>query len=100
MLFWEPEVSQEDREKFIIGDRVKIVCDYVDSHFFRIGEMGTVIENKKCYLGITVKFDNPHPIEYASGARHIQEVFNFEPHHIELVERGGRWRSITTDGGQ
>ena len=71
----------KDYDKFPVGTRVRVVCKGRDFHFFRGKETGVVIENKKKYLGIIVKFDKP--IEYEDGTK--LEWFNFEPEDLEVI---------------
>ena len=61
-------------DDFPVGTRVKIITPCQDFHFF-YGEEGIVVDNKKEYLGIEVRYDKPR--HYEDGT--IETGFNFNP---------------------
>lgn len=67
-------------EMFPVGTAVEVISPCVDFYFW-YNERGQVIENKGCYLGIIVRFDEP--IIYEGGYR--QETFNFNPTDLIVI---------------
>ena len=66
-------------DDFEVGDKVQVIT-LIQDHCFFYDNDGVVIENKKSYLGIKVKFDEP--IHYKDGS--CMEDFNFQPEDLYL----------------
>lgn len=76
-----PHCGKPVDTKFVPGARVRIIAKWVDFYPF-YGETGVITENTGEYLGIQVKFDEPR--HFDNG--YIQEDFNFNPQHLEVIE--------------
>jgi len=71
-----------DYSDFEVGDRVKVVSEWVDMRAIPDNMTGVVVRNMQRYLGIIVKFDTP--LRYISGPAVIE--FNFNPQNLEHLE--------------